>query len=138
MSTVGASLEVSQSVSGTPLTRRGPLLIIEDDPGIRDALSGLLEEAGFHVAAAANGKEALQVLACLGLPCLVLVDLWMPLMSGDEFISRLKEHPSRCRLPVVAMTASESPAPVGVEACLRKPFAPSALLELVRAHCTRK
>jgi CheY-like chemotaxis protein len=125
-------------VSGNPLSRRGPLLVIEDDPGIREALIGLLEEAGFHVATAANGKEALQMLARLGLPCLVLVDLWMPLMTGSEFISRLKEHPSRRNLPVVAMTASESPAPTGVEACLRKPFSTSDLLELVREHCARK
>ncbi|WP_148273392.1 response regulator [Stigmatella aurantiaca] len=136
-----ASIEVGSktgSLSVNPLARRGPLLVVEDDPGIREALTGLLEEAGFHVAAAANGKEGLQVMARLGLPCLVLVDLWMPLMSGCEFISHLREHPNRRNLPVVAMTASESPAPADVEACLRKPFASSALLDLVKAHCTRK
>ncbi|MDC0707876.1 response regulator [Stigmatella sp. ncwal1] len=137
MSTPGASTE-AESLSVKALSRRGPLLVVEDDPGIREALTGLLEEAGFHVAAVANGREGLQVMARLGLPCLVLVDLWMPLMSGGEFISHLREHPSRRNLPVVAMTASESPAPSDVEACLRKPFASSALLDLVKVHCTRQ
>ena len=116
---------------------RGTVLLLEDDVDVRDAVAGVLEDAGFNVATAANGREGLQVLAQNTSPCLIVLDLWMPILSGREFLAQLQAEPEKSSLPVVLMTASDSAPPSGVVECLRKPFGISQLVKTVEKHCLK-
>jgi CheY-like chemotaxis protein len=111
------------------------VLIVEDDADICEAVAAVVEDLGLDVAVAANGQEGLRVLARIGVPCMILLDWWMPVLSGREFLERLKEDPETRTVPVVLMTASETAPPPGVAAVLRKPFGLSRLMKLLAAHC---
>lgn len=66
------------------------VLVVDDDPDIRDTLVEALEEEGYSVAAAANGSEALETLRRIA-PRLILLDLFMPIMGGQQFRARQLE-----------------------------------------------
>ena len=110
-----------------------PILVIEDDTDIRRTVCAVLEDEGFPTLQAANGREGLDLLATLDpLPCLILLDLWMPEMNGWDF----HEHVSRDRrfrsLPIVVMSAYDGEMMVGSLKWLRKPLGIDDLLEAVR------
>ncbi len=111
------------------------ILIVEDDPDIREAVAEILESEGFNVATAANGQEGLERLAELGQPCLILLDMMMPVLDGPGFLSRLEADPVRRTLPVVVVTASHVQLPPGAARLLRKPFELSDLLALIDDLC---
>ena len=68
-----------------------PVLVVDDDPDIRETLRFVLEDAGYPVYSAENGSEALAILSSgKELPGLILLDLMMPVMSGDEMLRALK------------------------------------------------
>ncbi|MDY7227741.1 response regulator [Hyalangium rubrum] len=112
------------------------ILLVEDDADLREAMSALLEAEGFEVAAAPNGMAGLKLLERIGRPCLILLDWWLPLLSGSEFLSCLRADPQRHSVPVVVLTASEAPPPTEAEGFLRKPFESARLLNLVHSCCT--
>jgi len=85
--------------------RSGPLLIVEDDHVLRNAMAELLEGEGYELMVAKNGHEALAVLRERR-PSLLLVDLLMPVMNGVELIGRLRSDAGWRDLPVVVMTAA--------------------------------
>ncbi len=114
---------------------RGSVLIVEDDEDIRAAMAELLENEGFEVAVAANGLEGLEVIRQMDPPCLVLLDLMMPIMSGEDFLRHVRDNPSLCRTPVVIVTASGRTALPGSQGVLKKPFEISDLFATVCAHC---
>lgn len=68
------------------------ILIVDDDPDLRGTMKDLLEMEGFPAAAAENGEEALKLLQEKQQPCLILLDLMMPVMDGWEFLETLKHH----------------------------------------------
>jgi CheY-like chemotaxis protein len=113
------------------------ILLVEDDSDLRVAMVTLLEAEGFEVVTANDGLMGLQQLERSRLPCLVLLDWWLPLLSGNEFLSRLRSDPVRRGVPVVVLTASEAMPPARVEGFLRKPFSVSRLLELVYSQCAQ-
>lgn len=81
---------------------RDLIFIVEDDEDIRGMLQQVLEYRGFHVAVAANGREALDLLHVGLKPCLVLLDLMMPYMDGIEFRNlQLSEFPE---IPAIIMS----------------------------------
>lgn len=93
-------------MSSTP-TAHKTILVVEDDFFIRDLLIELLEEEGYPVASAANGKEALAYLeVATELPGLILLDLMMPVMDGQQFIQVQQSNPRLQSIPVVVLTAS--------------------------------
>jgi two-component system response regulator MprA len=99
------------------------ILIVEDYPGLRDALRMLLESEGYRVTAAADGQEALEaLLACR--PDAVLSDIEMPRMSGPELRCRLRD--AGLSVPVLFMSADPSvrylASEYGAVAGLVKPF----------------
>jgi len=117
------------------------ILVVEDDPGIRDALRELLQIEGFGVATAENGAQALQLLDdALPSPCLILLDLMMPVMDGWTFLEHLKRHPGdrRAALPVAVVSAASDLTGVteryGCDV-LRKPIDLDRLLDVARQHC---
>jgi CheY-like chemotaxis protein len=79
------------------------VLLIDDDEGIRETLKIFLEMEGYSVTAAADGKEGIEALSKIR-PCVILLDLMMPVMNGWEFVDALKN--TRCAdSPVVVVTA---------------------------------
>jgi CheY-like chemotaxis protein len=117
------------------LERRGSILIVEDDEDIRAAMAELLETEGFEVAVASNGQEGLEVLGQMRAPCLVLLDLMMPVMNGEDFLRHVRKDPAMDSVPVIIVTASgRTPLP-GTQGLLKKPFEISDLFATVAAHC---
>lgn len=82
-----------------------PILIVDDDPDIREALQFSLETEGYAVYSAKNGQEGLSILHVIARPCLVLLDLVMPVMNGLEFLTSLQKDQSLALIPVVIVSA---------------------------------
>jgi DNA-binding response OmpR family regulator len=116
------------------------LLIVEDDDDIRTDLSAILKVKGFVVRSAANGVDALAVLReDPDPPCLIILDLMMPVMNGWELHAALREDPAYAEIPVAVVSGAgavdEKTAALDVAAVLSKPFELGSLLELVRRYC---
>jgi len=116
------------------------ILVVEDDEGAREALSDILTEEGFDVRLAANGREALEQLEGGMRPCVILLDLVMPVMDGWEFRQRQLRQEGLAPIPVVVLTATTGDGPEAVPASdvLRKPVDFDALLARVESHCERR
>jgi len=113
-----------------------PVLVVDDDPDIREMLRFVLEAAGYSVYVAENGKEALELLLEIeALPGLILLDLMMPVMSGDEMLRALKAVHSLAAIPVTIITASVTRTPREASGLLRKPVDLDTLLEVVTQRC---
>ena len=114
-----------------------PILVVEDEPDIRDAVSDLLELEGYAVQTASNGQEALELLEdaqeAESRPCLILLDVMMPVMDGHTFMARLLEDGAHQRIPVVITSASPQ-VPEGARAHLRKPYELHRLLDVISQH----
>lgn len=110
-------------------------MIVDDDRDIREALADVLQDEGFDVATAANGAEALKVLASGPLPNVILLDMMMPVMDGFEFRLAQKMAEELAPIPVVIITAGADERSRDLEAAavLRKPLNMSRLLETIRA-----
>jgi CheY-like chemotaxis protein len=114
------------------------VLVVEDDPDIREVLEEMLDAGGHHVLTASNGKEALGVLDRVQAPCLVLLDLMMPVMSGFAFLEELTRRPDKERVSVLLISANAQVEQVargtGVVGFVRKPFDLDNVLALVDDH----
>ena len=112
------------------------MLVVDDDPDIRETLRFVLEDAGYPVYLAENGKEALELLAATEpRPGLILLDLMMPIMSGDEVLRALKAVHALATIPVTVVTASGVPKPKEASGMLKKPLDLDALLRVVKNNC---
>jgi CheY-like chemotaxis protein len=125
-------------VTGPSALKRPQLLLVEDDRGVRDAIEDYLEEEGYSVLSASDGEQALSILEGLSNPCLVVLDVRMPVMDGVEFMRQVRARPWLKHHRLVLMSASElapelTGAP-GVVGLLHKPFELERLLTLVRAE----
>src|SRR5690606_8328365 len=95
---------------GVPMSSpaSGPILIVEDDADIREAVQGLLEMNGFQVLAASHGREALKHLQGTPRPALILLDMAMPVMGGHRVLTFRKETDGLQEVPVVIISAGMS------------------------------
>lgn len=114
-----------------------PILIIEDEPDLRETLRDVLEMEGFHVATAANGLEGITLIQELGSPCLILLDLMMPVMDGWQFLDTFG---ARCETPAPVAVVSAAADIADVERrygcmALKKPVRLEQLLTLAHTHC---
>jgi CheY-like chemotaxis protein len=82
---------------------RGHILIVDDEPPIREFLSWALEDEGYRVQLAAHGQAALAILAVFQ-PQLIILDMWMPVMDGWTFLKTYRQLPIRL-VPVLAFSA---------------------------------
>ncbi len=109
------------------------ILVVDDDAAIREFTSMALLDEGYNVLKAENGQIALQ-LAAEAHPALILLDMRMPTMDGPTFIKTYRQQPE-CVTPIIVLTAgrhsTQSPAELGVEGFLAKPFDLNSLIELV-------
>ena len=127
---------------GTPKQSRGEVLIVEDDAEIRDFASELLELQGFHVTRAADGQQALEQLrAGDGTTCLILLDLMMPTMSGEEFRKAQLDDPAIASIPVVLMSGGgdmiAKARELGITEFMTKPMSLTCLVSVVERYCAR-
>lgn len=106
------------------------ILIVEDEEDIRESLREILEEEGYAVALAADGRAGLERLRQLTRPCAVILDIIMPVMSGTEFYAALRADPALADIPVLVSTSDPSRAPSGV-LIMKKPLDIARLLETV-------
>ena len=111
------------------------ILIVDDELAIADVVSELLSEEGYATRIAIGGDHALAMLE-RERPDLVLLDLYMPGMSGVDLLAHLRADASLASLPVVVMTAgaidSADLTSRGATGMISKPFEVDALLETVR------
>ncbi len=116
---------------------RHSVLIVEDDPDIRETLQHLLESSGYRAPAAGNGREALDILDSIERPCLILLDLMMPVMDGWAFLTALDQDERLAHLPIVIVSAYTDKAMSleRAEQVLKKPVDIHALMAVVRQHC---
>jgi two-component system, chemotaxis family, chemotaxis protein CheY len=112
------------------------VLVVDDDAEIRQIVKDVLEEAGCEVALAREGREALNILRAAGAPrpCLILLDLMMPVMDGYEFREEQLRDSALAEIPVVMFTASGTSVRLEGEV-LRKPFRLDRLLTIVESKC---
>ena len=114
---------------------RRKLLLVEDDEELRRSLCDLLQDAGFDVECAENGRVALTFLEDSAPPCLVLLDLMMPVMNGWEFRDAQSRNEKISDIPVVILTADGradlKAETLGAAGYLRKPIQVDRLLGIL-------
>jgi CheY-like chemotaxis protein len=114
------------------------ILVVEDDTDTRRFMQTWLELEGYRVRAARNGREALDLLA-REMPCVMVVDLMMPVMDGVEFRRRQQEIPELARVPFVLVSGTgEAPRiarDLGIRDVVAKPCDAERLLDIVASHC---
>ena len=123
------------------------ILIIEDDVDIRQALALFLSGEGYCVCEACDGRQGLTLLESelLNLPKLILLDLFMPVMNGEEFLNHLKGHvvPELASIPVVVVSAASLQDETvqmikgRVQGFLRKPVNLDMFLECIERYCPK-
>jgi CheY-like chemotaxis protein len=113
------------------------VLVVDDDRGIREVISDVLADEGYEVACASDGREALAWLRSGGEPAMIILDLRMPNMSGEEFLELQRRDAALARICTAVMTANRAVPPSAVAAnhFLRKPIRLEALLAAVAACC---
>jgi CheY-like chemotaxis protein len=106
------------------------VLVVEDDPDIREILVDELTAEGYDVLPAEHGEAALRALRSSS-PDVVVTDLMMPRMDGATMISKLREVPELARVPVIVVTASSVLHVPGANLVFRKPFDLTELMQAV-------
>ncbi len=114
------------------------ILVVDDDPDIREALVDVLTDHGYSARAVSNGREALDYLRGGARPNLILLDLMMPVMDGLQFRQEQVNDPDLKELPVFVISAgndvAQSAATLGVAGSMRKPIDLDKLLDIVARH----
>ena len=122
----------------------GNVLIVEDDPEVREMLRELLVTAGFNAVAAQDGLEALHLLRTVrhrapDAPCLVLLDLNMPRLGGREFRRAQLGDPTVASVPIAVMSGAtdlkQRAEAMGAVATLTKPLDVDVLMQVVQKYC---
>jgi CheY-like chemotaxis protein len=114
--------------------------IIEDDVGIRETIAEVLKDEGYEVMAADHGQDALdQLNSRSDIPCVILLDLMMPVMDGWAFREAQKRHPTLGKVPVIVMTADarakDKASLLGAQAHMGKPVDLDQLLLAIQQYC---
>ena len=123
-----------------PALHSSTVLVVDDDPGIRESVSEVLTAEGYRVLQAGDGAEALTQLSTFPGHCVVLLDLAMPRMNGLEVLAELARRERTERTPVLVMSANAHPGELDhpqFVALLRKPFELEELLRWVEICATR-
>ncbi len=112
------------------------LLLVDDEPGLREAVKDYLQESGFNVQVASNAREGWELVQ-KNTPDLVISDIMMPQVDGYQFLKQMRDDPRFKKLPVVFLTAKGMTTDriqgyqAGVDAYLPKPFDPDELVAIV-------
>jgi CheY-like chemotaxis protein len=109
------------------------VLVVEDEADAREMMREIVEMGGCTATLAANGVEALQILASLR-PCLIVIDLVMPVMNGVTLIEELRRQPALAQIPFVVATSAPERVPAGAPV-LTKPIDMKALWGWMQRTC---
>ena len=125
---------MSASAAGRDVKR---ILVVEDDFDLREALKELLESRGFKVESAADGLEALLLLRGGTTPCVILLDLTMPIMNGWEFRAEQTADPHLAAIPTIIVSAAgkEAMRDLHPDGTVPKPIDLDKLTKLLKTHC---
>jgi CheY-like chemotaxis protein len=114
---------------------KGCILVVDDDPDIREALIACLESHGCTALAATDGRDALELLKHCPAPCFILLDMNMPSLDGHELVRLVREGPCHCAIPMVSMTAGGDRILPPVHHHLEKPFGFEEVTSIVERLC---
>jgi CheY-like chemotaxis protein len=122
-------------------TARAPILLVNDDPATSEGLRLLLERENYAVETAADGWEALCKLYEGLRPCLILLDLMMPVMDGYEFREQQLKMADLADIPIVVMSAvfdvhSAAMSHLRAKAYVRMPLEVDQVVAVVRRYCS--
>jgi CheY-like chemotaxis protein len=108
------------------------VLVVDDEPVLRAIVREILDEEGYAVIEAADGRVALEIMESAR-PDLVLMDVMMPGVDGREAYRRLRSHPEHRDVPVIMMSAAIQPHGLdpSIAGFMAKPFDLNQLVELV-------
>jgi CheY-like chemotaxis protein len=132
---------VAETMSASPTKGEESLavLIVDDDRAVVDSLRDFLEDEGFEVVTAAEGRDALDQLRRGLRPCVILLDLMMPRMNGWEFRDEQLQDADLKDIPVVVVSACPLDAGartrLGDVDCVSKPPSLPRLLAAIRRNC---
>jgi two-component system alkaline phosphatase synthesis response regulator PhoP len=114
------------------------IFVCDDDQGIIDFTSIILEEKGYFVVACRNSEEIFHSIAQKKIPDLIFLDLWIPDLGGAEIVKRLKKIPEVQNTPVIIFSASKDTQKItselNVAAFLQKPFDIDEMEGLVKKY----
>jgi CheY-like chemotaxis protein len=116
-----------------PGTESACVLVVDDEEDVRETLRDLVEMCGCSAIVARNGAEALELMAERR-PCMIILDLLMPVMSGVEMLEAMRREPALAELPVVISTSAPERAPAGVPV-LKKPLDIDSFMSWLRRNC---
>ncbi len=113
------------------------ILVVDDEPGIVEAISSVLEDEGHTVATAPDGLAALDLFRDGLRPCLTILDLMMPRMNGWELRESMLADPDLADLPVavVSALALTEMRQLRLTAVIAKPFRLDQIVQLAGLHC---
>lgn len=126
-----------EAVKGNRGAGGHPILLVEDDPDIRESIALLLRDEGYRVFEAPDGQAGFDVLRTMPRPCIILLDMMMPVLDGHGFMELLRSDEVLVSIPVVVVSAGRSGVPAGIHKFLRKPFEIEALVHTIREYCDR-
>jgi CheY-like chemotaxis protein len=109
------------------------ILVIEDDAAIRELLREIFTARGFAVVTARQGAEALEILERGVRPTLIVLDIVMPIMGGDQFLKELRANEELKNIPVLVTSATKEKPPTA-EGFVAKPFELATLFEAARPY----
>jgi CheY-like chemotaxis protein len=113
-------------------------LVIEDDEAIRDSLKMVLELEGYTVFTAINGQDGLEKLKTMPKPCIIFLDLMMPIMNGWEFIELIEKDILLATIPVVIVSAfADKNKTSHAKGIVKKPVDINDLLKFVEQYCAK-
>ncbi len=112
------------------------ILVCDDDEGITEMLKLLLDDEGYEVSIEMNSVNLLKRLE-VEKPDLVLLDIWMPVLSGDQVLRNIKATPSLSRIPILMYSASTEGKNIakaaGADGFIAKPFDVNKLLAMIKS-----
>jgi CheY-like chemotaxis protein len=113
------------------------VLVVDDDPDLREMMAQLLALEGFDASTAANGRDALDRLDAGPIPQVILLDLMMPVMDGRQFLKECRRIPACAGIPVIVLSAASDRAPVvKADAIFKKPLDFGRLVDTVRHYAS--
>ena len=126
----------------TAMAHRHLVLVVEDEPLVREAVGAMMEPEGVAVELATDGEDALRRLRAGLRPCLIVLDLMMPRKDGWEFRVEQRQDPTLADVPVIVFSGHPGGAvrvhSLGVHEFMEKPIDVEALREKLDRLCTQR
>ena len=125
-----------------PSDPRGPILVVDDDPDVREAIADTLQDEGYQVVESSGGSEALAYLRSHSPPSLIFLDWNMAPMNASQFMDEFTKEPAFQGLPVVLVTAdvhaSDKATTSRYDGFITKPINLETLFSVVERFAKKK